>query len=85
MTAFLAAPITSLNPMIGAGFVTSAMELWLRKPKMQDFDNLRHDTAYFKGWWKNRISRTLLVFIFSSLGSAIGTYIAGLIIYHRIS
>jgi len=83
--AFVAAPITSLNPMIGAGVVTSALELWLRKPQMKDFDNLRHDTAYFKGWWQNRISRTLLVFILSSLGSAIGTYIAGFIIYHRIT
>jgi len=85
VTAFLAAPVTSLNPMIGAGVVTSAMELWARKPQMRDFDNLRHDTAHFRGWWQNRISRTLLVFILSSLGSAIGTYIAGFIIYHRIT
>ena len=85
ITAFLAAPITSLNPMIGAGVVTSATELWIRKPQMRDFDNLRHDTSHFKGWWKNRISRTLLVFTFSSLGSAIGTYVAGLIIYHHIT
>lgn len=84
-TAFVAAPITSLNPMIGAGVVTSAAELWLRKPRVRDFDDLRHDTAHFGGWWKNRISRTLLVFILSSLGSAIGTYIAGFIIYHRIT
>jgi len=83
--AFVAAPITSLNPMIGAGMVTSALELWLRKPKMVDFDNLRHDTAYFGGWWKNRISRALLVFILSSLGSAIGTYLAGFLIYHKIT
>ena len=83
--AFVAAPITSLNPMIGAGVVTSALELWLRKPQMKDFDNLRHDTAYFKGWWQNRISRTLLVFILSSLGSAIGTYVAGFIIFDRLT
>ncbi|HKI60442.1 MAG TPA: TraB/GumN family protein [Mariprofundaceae bacterium] len=85
ITAFIAAPITSLNPMIGAGLVTSAAELWVRKPQMRDFDNLRHDTAHFTGWWKNRISRTLLVFILSSIGSAIGTYVAGLLIYHRIT
>lgn len=85
ITAFVAAPITSLNPMIGAGVVTSAAELWVRKPRMRDFDNLRHDTAHVKGWWKNRISRTLLVFILSSLGSAIGTYVAGIIIYHHIT
>jgi len=85
LTAFVAAPITSLNPMIGAGMVTSGVELWLRKPRIIDFESLRHDTAHIGGWWKNRISRTLLVFILSSLGSAIGTYVAGFIIYHRIT
>ncbi len=85
LSAFIAAPITSLNPMIGAGMVTSALEIWLRKPRMRDFDNLRHDTAYFAGWWRNRISRALLVFILSSIGSAIGTYIAGFLIYHKIT
>lgn len=83
--AFIAAPITSLNPMIGAGMVTSALEIWLRKPRMRDFDSLRHDTAHFTGWWHNRISRTLLVFILSSLGSAIGTYVAGFIIFDRLT
>ncbi|MES0372435.1 MAG: TraB/GumN family protein [Mariprofundaceae bacterium] len=83
--AFIAAPITSLNPMIGAGVVTSALELWLRKPRMKDFDTLRHDTTHFTGWWHNRISRTLLVFILSSLGSAIGTYVAGFIIFDRLT
>ncbi|ATX79173.1 pheromone shutdown-related protein TraB [Mariprofundus aestuarium] len=83
--AFVAAPITSLNPMIGAGVVTSALEIWLRKPRMKDFDSLRHDTVHLAGWWKNRISRTMLVFIFSSLASAIGTYIAGFIIFDRLT
>ncbi len=83
--AFIAAPITSLNPMIGAGVVTSALELWLRRPTIKDFDNLRHDTTHFSGWWHNRVSRTLLVFIFSSLGSAIGTYVAGFIIFDRLT
>ena len=77
ITAFVAAPITSLNPTIGAGMVTAAAELWLRKPTVKDFEQLRHDTTHWTGWWKNRVSRTLLVFLFSTLGSAAGTYIAG--------
>lgn len=85
LTAFIAAPITSLNPMIGAGMVASGAEIWLCKPRVSDFESLRHDTTRISGWWKNRISRTLLVFILSSLGSAVGTYIAGFIIYHRIT
>jgi pheromone shutdown-related protein TraB len=77
ITAFIAAPITSLNPTIGAGMVTAAAELWFRKPTVEDFEQLRHDTTHWTGWWKNRVSRTLLVFLFSTLGSAAGTYIAG--------
>ena len=85
LTAFLAAPLTSLNPTVGAGMVTAAAELWLRKPKVADFETLRHDCTTAGGWWKNRVSRTLLVFIFSTLGSAIGTYVAGFRIFERIA
>ncbi|MFK7159466.1 TraB/GumN family protein [Marinospirillum sp. MEB164] len=77
LTAFLAAPLTSLNPTVGAGMVAAAAELWLRKPTVADFSSLRQDTAQWTGWWKNRVSRTLLVFILATLGSAAGTYIGG--------
>ena len=85
LTAFVAAPITSLNPTIGAGMVTAAAELWLRKPRVGDFGRLRHDTAQLRGWWRNRVSRTLLVFLLSTLGSAVGTYLAGFLIYDRLN
>ncbi len=84
VTAFLAAPLTSLNPMIGAGMVTTAVELWLRKPNVGDFSQLRHDTTSVSGWWKNKVARTFLVFFFSSLGSAIGTYVAGFRIFDSL-
>lgn len=74
---FFAAPLTSLNPTIGAGFVAAGVELYMRKPKVRDFSTLRHDVTKLKGWWKNRVSRTLLVFILATLGSAIGTWVAG--------
>ncbi|MEN8175912.1 MAG: TraB/GumN family protein [Pseudomonadota bacterium] len=84
MTAFVAAPITSLNPTVGAGMATAAMEIYLRKPQVGDFMGLRHDTSQWRGWWRNRVSRTLLVFLFSTLGSAAGTYIAGFRIFDRL-
>jgi pheromone shutdown protein TraB len=85
ITAFVAAPITSLNPTIGAGMVTAAAELLVRKPQVRDFSALRHDTTSLRGWWHNRVSRTLLVFLFSTLGSAAGTYIAGFRIFDRLT
>lgn len=84
LTAFLAAPWTSLNPMIGAGMVAGAVELYFRKPRVTDFNTLRHDVTHWRGWWRNRVSRTLLVFFLASLGSAIGTYVAGFLIYDRL-
>ncbi len=85
VTAFLAAPVTSLNPTIGAGMVTAAAELWLRKPRVRDFHRLREETTHWSGWWKNRVSRTLLVFLFSTLGSAVGTYVAGFLIAGKLA
>lgn len=83
--AFLAAPLTSLNPTIGAGMVTAGLEVYLRKPRVGDFSRLRHDTTHFRGWRHNRVARTLLVFILSTLGSAIGTYVAGFRIFERLA
>ncbi|MDT8385450.1 MAG: TraB/GumN family protein [Gammaproteobacteria bacterium] len=83
--AFLAAPLTSLNPTIGAGMVTAGIEVYLRRPKVGDFGKLRTDTTTTRGWWRNRVTRTLLVFMFSTIGSAIGTYVAGFRIIDRLT
>jgi len=85
ITAFLAAPLTSLNPMIGAGMVTAGMEIYIRKPQVGDFGRLRKDASSLKGWWSNQVTRILLIFILSSFGSAVGTYLAGFIIYGRLT
>jgi pheromone shutdown-related protein TraB len=85
LTAFLAAPLTSLNPMIGAGMVTAVVEVLLRKPNVGDFARLKSDVVHLKGWWSNRVARILLVFLFSTIGSAIGTYVAGFRIFERLT
>lgn len=84
LTAAFAAPLTSLNPTIGVGFVTAAVELYLRKPQVSDFATLRKDVTEWKGWWQNRVSRVLLVFLLTTLGSAMGTYIGGARIFGRL-
>lgn len=85
ITAFCAAPLTSLNPTIGAGIVVAAVEIYFRKPTIGDFNRLRSDTTTLKGWWNNRVTRILMIFILSTLGSAIGTYVAGFRIFERLS
>ncbi|MDT8442487.1 MAG: TraB/GumN family protein [Desulfuromonadales bacterium] len=75
-TAFIAAPITSLNPTIGAGFVTGLVQAIMAPPQVQDLERVADEIASPSGWWRNRLTRVLLVFFFSSLGSAIGTVVA---------
>lgn len=74
LISFLAAPLTSLNPTIGVGFVSGLLESSFRKPRISDLENLQDDAGSVKGWYKNRVMRILLVFLLSSLGSAIGTW-----------
>jgi len=76
IVAFLAAPITSLNPTIGVGFATGLLEYIFRKPKVDDLENIQRDSSSLKGWYKNRVTRILLVFFLSSLGSTFGTMFA---------
>lgn len=76
LAAFVAAPITSLNPTIGAGFVTGLVQAFVAPPQVKDMEHVSEDIAKLSGWWRNRLTRVLLVFLFSSLGSAIGTIVA---------
>ena len=85
LSAMIAAPLTSLNPTIAAGMVTGLVESWLRKPKVSDLENLRFDITTVKGWFHNPATRILLVFFFSNLGSAIGTWVAGFKIFEALS
>jgi len=74
-TAFVAAPVTSLNPTIAAGWVCGLTEAWLRKPRVMDLQNVAGDITSVKGLWSNRVTRVLLVVILANLGSSIGTFV----------
>ncbi|MCB0343480.1 MAG: TraB/GumN family protein [Bdellovibrionales bacterium] len=75
ITAFVAAPITSLNPMIAAGWVCGLVEALLRKPRIKDLETIADDISTVRGAWSNRVSKILLVIILSNLGSSIGTIV----------
>ena len=77
IASFVVAPLKPFRPGIPTGAVAAGTEMWLRKPRVADFDTLRHDVSEWTGWWKNRVSRTLLVFMLANLGTILGEYIAG--------
>jgi pheromone shutdown-related protein TraB len=85
LSAIVAAPLTSLNPTIAAGMVTGLVESWIRKPLVSDLERLRLDVTSVKGWFSNPATRILLVFLFSNLGSAIGTWVAGFRIFNALA
>ncbi|MCK4767292.1 MAG: TraB family protein, partial [Desulfobacula sp.] len=70
------APLTSLNPMIAAGWVSGLVEAFSRKPKVKDLEAIPEDIVSIKGFWRNNVTRILLVVIFTNLGSTIGTMTA---------
>jgi pheromone shutdown-related protein TraB len=72
----LAAPLTSLNPMIAAGWVSGLVEAFSRKPKVKDLESLPDDILSVRGFWKNKVTRILLVVVFTNLGSSVGTFVA---------
>jgi pheromone shutdown-related protein TraB len=75
VAAFIGAPITTLNPFIGIGLVTGVIEAFLRSPRVADFENLHDDLLSLRGFFRNRVTHILLVFLFSSLGAMIGNFI----------
>jgi len=77
IAAFLAAPITSLTPVVGAGYVTAFVQAYVQPPRVRDFQQVTEDAGHLGRWWRNRLLRVLLAFIFPTLGSVIGTYVGG--------
>jgi pheromone shutdown-related protein TraB len=76
LSAVVASPITSLNPMIAAGWVAGLVEVFLGKPKVKDFERLPEDISSLNGFWRNKVTRVLLVVVFTNLGSSLGAFVA---------
>lgn len=84
LTAFLAAPLTSLNPMLAAGWVSGLVQALVKKPTVEDLESLPEDVTTARGFWRNPVSRILLVVVLTNLGSVLGTFIAGSWIAARV-
>jgi pheromone shutdown-related protein TraB len=75
LAAFVAAPFTSLSPLVGAGHVTAFVQAYVHPPRVHEFSTVTDDIAVFSNWWRSRLLRVLLVFILSSIGGLIGVWI----------
>ena len=76
-SAFAAAPVTSLTPVIGAGYVTAFVQVLVRPPVVREFETVAEDMSTLAGWWRNKLLRVFLAFLLPGFGSLIGTWIGG--------
>jgi pheromone shutdown-related protein TraB len=81
---FVGAPLTSLNPMVAAGWVAGLVQAWVKKPTVADLEDLPRAIATVRGFWLNPLSRILLVVVLANIGSSLGTFISGSWIAVRI-
>jgi pheromone shutdown-related protein TraB len=81
----LSAPMTVLHPALAAGMFSAGTEAWLRRPTVADFESLKTDVVSFAGWRRNRVARTLLVFVLTNLTTAVGVWFAGFEMLRRLT
>ena len=84
ITAFIMAPITSLNPLLAAGFFAGFVQATVSKPKVKDFEDLAEDTSSFKGFFKNKVTRVLLVVLFANIFSSIGMFVSSIDVVRKL-
>ncbi len=77
LAAFVAAPLTSLNPMVAAGWVAGLVQAWVKRPQVQDLEALPEDITSLRGFFRNPVCRILLVVVLANVGSMLGTLVAG--------
>ena len=74
-SALLVAPIAAIHPLLGTGMVTGVVEAWRRKPSVADCERLPEDIQSLKGFWRNPVTRILLIAVASGIGTAVGFWV----------
>jgi pheromone shutdown-related protein TraB len=77
LSALLAAPITALHPLLAAGWVSGIVQAYFDRPSVRDFETLSEDVFSIKGFWRNKVTRVLLMVVLTNLGGSLGTLIGG--------
>lgn len=77
LTSLIAAPFTTINPVLACGWFTGLVEATIKKPTVQDIQRIPEDIFSFKGFFKNRFLRIILVVFMANIGASIGTFVAG--------
>ena len=77
LTAFIVAPLTTLHPLLAAGWFAGLVQAYIRRPSVREFENLSEDIFSLKGFWNNKITRILLIVTLANMGATVGTMMGG--------
>jgi len=72
LAAFVASPLTTIHPLLASGWVAGLVEATIRKPRVGDLEHIAEDLSTYGGWYKNRVSRILLIMALTNLFGTIG-------------
>lgn len=75
LAALVVAPIAAIHPLLGTGMVTGVVEAWRRKPNVADCERLPEDIQSWRGFWRNPVTRILLIAVASGIGTAVGFWV----------
>ena len=75
LAAIVVAPIAAIHPLLGTAMVTGLVEAWLRRPSVADCERLPDDIQSLRGFWRNPVTRILLIALLSGVGTAAGFWI----------
>ncbi len=75
LVAFFTAPYATLNPLIGVGYIAALAQVWVRPPTVKELQTVGDDVSVPGQWWRNRLLRVMLVFVFTTIGNLIGNFL----------
>jgi len=75
LAALVVAPIAAIHPLLGTGMVVGVVEAWRRRPSVADCERLPEDIQTLGGFWRNPVTRILLIAVASGLGTAGGFWV----------
>ncbi|MDY1032174.1 TraB/GumN family protein [Stenotrophomonas sp. CFBP8980] len=85
LTAIVVAPFKPFRLSIPTGAFAALVEARLRKPAYEDFLKLRDDAQSLKGWYRNRVTRVVLTFMLTNLGSMLGLWLTGFQVWGKVA
>lgn len=84
LTAIVVAPFKPFRLSIPTGAFSALVETRLRRPAYADFLQLRDDAQTLKGWYRNRVTRVVLTFMLTNIGSMLGLWLTGFSVYGKL-